>query len=1453
MDLFGPSVVSWFETSFEEPTRVQREGWPIVARGENALLLAPTGSGKTLAAFLWAIDRLTRLAPDAPPGVRILYVSPLKALVYDVERNLRAPLAGISRRVEPGLREIRVDVRTGDTSSRERRLQSRDPSDILVTTPESLFLILGSQARATLHSVNTVIVDEIHSLAGTKRGVHLALSLERLSDLTEREPQRIGLSATVRPAGDVARFLGGSRDVTVVDASEPAHIELAIRVPVPDMENIGSTADAEVSGPDAPSPREPGSLWSRIYPELLTLIRNHRSTIVFVNSRSLAERIAQRLNELAGMPLVSAHHGSLSHVKRNEIEESLKIGSVKGIVATSSLELGIDMGSVELVILVESPGSVARGLQRVGRSGHAVGEKSRGIIFPKFRGDLLECAVTASRMLDSAIESIRVPENPLDVLSQQIVAIVADAPRSVDEIETLVKRAFPYRELSREVLVSVLDMLTGHYPSEDLADLRPRIVWDRARDVLTPRKGAKMIALLNAGTIPDRGLFGVHLGEGGPRVGELDEEMVYESRRGDIFYLGASSWRVEAITRDRVIVSPAPGEPGKMPFWKGDGPGRPLELGRAIGAFVRELWETAPAERRNWLMKRAPLDNFAAANLGRYIEEQKEHTGSLPTDREITVERFRDELGDWRIAVLTPFGSRVHAPWALAIQNVLSSRAGYEVETMYTDDGIVLRLSEVDEPLSLELLLPDPDEVEDRVVDELGGSALFASAFRENAARALLLPRRRAEQRTPLWQQRLRAKNLLGAVRRFSSFPIVLETYRQCLRDVFDLPALGEVLRGIQSRTIRVHDVETSSASPFSRSLTFAYVANYLYEQDAPLAERKAQALTLDRGLLRELLGQAELRDLIDAEVLQEVEDELSRKAEGWRARNPDELEDLLRRCGDLSRSEITARTTEDPQPWIGKLTDERRAVEVLLCGEPRFIAITDAGRYRDALGCVLPADLPIGVLATVEHPLTGVMLRYALSHGPFTTESVAHRYGLLPEQLEPVLRRLESDGRLVLGEIRPLGSRAEWCDPDVLRRLKRRTLAKLRKEAAPVEASVLGSFLPAWHGLAEPGKGLTRLTEAIDRLEGLPLPWSSLIESVLPRRVTDFRLEMLDMLSASGAIVWIGAGALGPRDGRIVLYRRERAPLLLPSPEAYEPQTELERAVLEHLEHRGASFTVELAPKDVSFRDLEQALRSLMWAGCITNDTFFPLRALGKSAKPRASRGSRGSTGKYGGGRWSLVKGLADPAIAETESAHARITMLLERYGLVSRAAAGFEDLPGGYQAIYPLLREMEERGRLRRGHFVEGLSGSQFALPGAVERLRASRIQKGPEGNAYLAVDPANPYGAILPWPSNEKASARPRRVAGAWVVLHRGRLVLYLERGGRSLLTFGEFSDPNVARAAIETLVNLPTSRPRRLRIASIDDEPPTESRHGPLLQELGFFREATAMVYAEHPRA
>ncbi|MGH3020422.1 MAG: DEAD/DEAH box helicase, partial [Gaiellaceae bacterium] len=837
---FSPAVRGWFERTFDAPTPAQERGWPAIASGAHVLIQAPTGSGKTLAAFLWALDR-------ARPGegTQVLYVSPLKALNYDVERNLRGPLAGIGS-------ELSVAVRTGDTPPKERAAMLKSPPDILITTPESLFLMLTSRARETLRSVRFAIVDEVHAVAGTKRGAHLALSLERLERLTGEPVQRVGLSATQRPLEEIGRFVSGGRPIELVDAGSRKELDLRVVVPLEDMREPG----------------EGGSIWPSIYPALLELVQEHRSTIVFVNNRRLAERLALRLNELAEKEIARAHHGSLAREQRVEVEELLKKGEIPCLVATSSLELGIDMGAVDLVVQVESPKSVARGLQRVGRAGHRLDEPSKGRIFPKFRADLLESAVVVGRMKAGLIEETRVPRNPLDVLAQQIVAVCAQEEISVDELDDLVRRAWPFRELERRQLENVLDMLAGRYPSEEFAELKPRITWDRVAGLLRGREGARRLAVTNAGTIPDRGLFGVHLVEGGGRVGELDEEMVYEARAGQTFLLGASTWRIEEITRDRVLVSPAPGVPGLVPFWKGEGVGRPYELGEAIGRVGRELVALDDEGARTRLTREHELDERAAENLLTFLREQERATGALPSDRAVVVERFRDEIGDWRLCILTPFGGRVHAPWALALAARLRDSLGIEVNFIWSDDGLAFHFPDADVPPVLDELLVAPEELEDLVVAELGGTALFGARFRENAARALLIPRRRPGQRTPLWQQRLKAQGLLQVARRYPDFPVVLETYRECLQDVFDLPALRSLLAALRQRRIDVVDVETPTASPFASSLLFDYVATYMYEDDTPLAERRAQALALDRDLLKELLGQEELRDLLDPAAL---------------------------------------------------------------------------------------------------------------------------------------------------------------------------------------------------------------------------------------------------------------------------------------------------------------------------------------------------------------------------------------------------------------------------------------------------------------------------------------------------------------------------------------------------------------------------------------------------------
>jgi len=1405
---FSAATREWFEGNFATPTPAQVAGWPAIAGGGHVLIQAPTGSGKTLTAFLSGIDRLNA---EPGKGLRFLYVSPLKALNYDIERNLRGPLAGLRS-------ELRVSVRTGDTPQKERREVLKDPPDILITTPESLFLLLTSQGREILGTVETLVLDEVHAVAGTKRGAHLALSVERLERLAG-PVQRIGLSATQRPLEEIGRFVSGGRQIELVDAGTRKELDLEVVVPVEDMRELGSTASLSFPVPADGQEMDPGtehgaqSIWPSIYPGLLNLVRQHRSTIVFVNNRRLAERLALRLNELAEHEIARAHHGSLAREQRVIVEEDLKAGRIPCLVATSSLELGIDMGAVDLVVQVESPKSVARGLQRIGRAGHELGAVSKGRIFPKFRADLLESAVVARAMREGEIEETVIPRNPLDVLAQQIVAIASQEEITVDDLHALVTQAYPFHELSRVQLENVLDMLAGRYPSDEFAELRPRIVWDRTAGVIRAREGARRLAVTNAGTIPDRGLFGVFLTDGGGRVGELDEEMVYEARAGQTFLLGASTWRIDEITRDRVLVSPAPGLPGAVPFWKGEGVGRPYELGRKIGAASRELSALREDRAHARLRDDYHLDERAARNLLKFLREQHDATGAVPSDRTIVVERFRDEIGDWRVCILTPFGGRVHAPWAMAIAARLREALGVEAQSIWSDDGIALHFPDADSPPPAEDLLIDPADVENLVVQEVGDSALFGARFRENAGRALLIPRRRPGERTPLWQQRLKAQSLLQVARKYGSFPVILETYRECLQDVFDLPALRTILHAVRTRELDVVEVETQSASPYSASLLFDYIATYMYEDDTPPAERRAQALSLDRDLLRELLGQEELRDLLDAGAVDDVERQLRGDAS-----TPDRLHDVLRVRGDLREGEYDAEVA-------ASLIAERRAVIVRVGGESRLIAAEDAGRYRDALGAMPPSGLPEAFLEGGSESLRQLVLRYAKGRGPFTTQEADDRFG---RGVGPLLAELEREELLVRGELRPGGSEREWCDPDVLRRLRRASLAALRREVEPVEQEALARFLPGWHGIDRRAS----LREALVPLQAVALPVALWESELLPRRVPGYRPEHLDALCASGEVVWVGAGT-----DRVALYFREDAGALGRVPGA-PPPGEHEHDVLRHALEHALHWDEVLAETGLEEGVALPALWDLVWAGEVTNDAWTPLRAArrfgARRAERRPRRFSRRRTQSVSAtaGRWSTTARLfsADPdrrALAE---------LLLERHGIVTRDAVRAEGIPGGYGAVYAELRALETLGLCRRGYFVEGLGGAQFALGSAVERVRELR---GPDDDDVLvlaAADPAQPYGAALPWP--RRAGARGARVAGAYVVLLGGEPVLYVERGGRSLVPLREPDESRLRPALAALVAHVRAGRAKRLAVERFDGEPVAETEALDLLVEAGF---------------
>ena len=1511
LDLFHPAVRAWFSSSFGLPTAPQSLGWPAIARGDSTLILSPTGSGKTLAAFLWAINQVMFAPrPAADRRCRVLYVSPLKALAVDVERNLRSPIAGVALAAQSRGDQFvlpEVSVRTGDTPVSERARFRRDAADILITTPESLYLLLTSRSREVLRFVQTVIVDEIHSLVPTKRGAHLMLSLERLQALCPHRVQRIGLSATQRPLDEVARFLGGVerragntqpadepagsrmsgadavhdefnaggraityRPVTIIDARQRKQLALTVEVPVEDLARLAKQV-AIPSGPASRGTVAP-SIWSSIHPRLLELIRAHRTTLLFVNSRRLAERLAGAINELAGETVARAHHGSLSREQRLDIEDALKAGRIPALVATSSLELGIDMGAIDLVIQIEAPPSVASGMQRIGRASHQVNAVSRGIVFPKFRGDLVACAAVTRAMHEGLVEATRYPRNPLDVLAQQVVAMVAMEPWTVDGLYDAVRGAAPFAGLSRPIFDGVLDMLSGRYPSDEFADLRPRLTWDRIGGMLTARQGAGRVAIINGGTIPDRGLYGVFLSgaaKGAARVGELDEEMVFESRVGETFVLGASTWRIEDITHDRVIVSPAPGEAGKMPFWHGDRPGRPLELGLAIGRLVRELRGMPKAAAVSRLIREHDLDRTAAENLLQYLSDQERATKVVPDDRTLVIERYRDELGDWRVCVLAPFGGQVLAPWAMAAEARIREQRDLDVETMWSDDGFVVRFPDTDEPPDPSLLLPPPDEAERLLFRQLGGTALFAARFREVAARALLLPRRRPGTRTPLWQQRKKASDLLAVAARFGSFPALLETYRECLRDQFDVPALLDVLARVARRTMHVTTVDTDTPSPFAASLLFAYTANFIYDGDAPLAERRAQALLVDQSQLRDLMGDIELRELLDAGVIEEVEAQLQHADPRYRARSADAVHDLLLRIGDLTREELAARSASDQVARsIRTLVSARRVLEVPVGRGARFIAVEDAARYRDALGAPLPTGLPASLLEPVADPLGDLVLRFARTHGPFTTEAVASRFGISAGTAAAALARLASRGRVLQGTFTPGRLGREWCENDVLRVIRQRSLARLRHEVEPVSAAALGRLSVAWHGLLTRRHGPDALLDVVEQLQGVPVAASLLEREILPARIEGYRSSDLDLLSGAGEVVWVGVEPLGERDGRVALYLTDHLAQLLPSSPGIAEFDGRSRSILEHLRREGASFfsSLHVACGGGYPGETVSALWDLAWRGLVTNDTFHALRAFTQPSPRQRRRGpaapfrSRRLTPPTAEGRWGLVEFGAAARPSTTRWAAAIAQQLLNRHGVMTREAVTIENLPGGFSAVYDVLKAMEEAGRIRRGYFVGGLGATQFALPAAVDLLRSVRDDpEVPQTVCLAATDPANPYGAILKWPSRPDAPASSRekrgatRSVGAGVILVNGHLAAYVGRADRQFLTFLPEDEPArglFAREIARGLFSLATAEGDRagMLISEIDETEATRHPLAPFLVEAGFVKRATGFQAA-----
>ena len=1495
---FSPLTREWFAGTFIEPTPAQAQAWNAIANGDNTLVIAPTGSGKTLAAFLWAIDQLAQ-DTESVRGTQVLYVSPLKALAVDVERNLRTPLTGISRIAERTGQPppaISVGVRSGDTTPRRRRELLTKPPDILITTPESLFLMLTSAARDTLASVQTVIVDEVHAVAGTKRGAHLALSLERLDALLNRPAQRVGLSATVRPPEEVARFLSGAAPTTIVAPPAAKTFDLTVQVPVPDM-----------AAPTA------GSIWPDVEERIVDLIEAHNSSIVFTNSRRLAERLTARINEIhaartgielggsnpgvaGGAPahlmasgqtygaepiLARAHHGSVSKEARAEVEDELKTGRLKAVVATSSLELGIDMGSVDLVIQVETPPSVASGLQRVGRAGHQVGEISQGVLFPKHRTDLIGCAVSVQRMLAGQIETMKVPANPLDVLAQHTVAACALEPVNADQWFDVVRRSAPFATLPRSAYEATLDLLSGKYPSTEFAELRPRIVYDRDSGTLTARPGAQRLAVTSGGAIPDRGLFTVYLAssadsEKPSRVGELDEEMVYESRPGDVISLGATSWRITEITHDRVLVVPAPGEPARLPFWRGDGVGRPAELGAAIGAFTGEL-ARLDRDKFDERCHTVEFDDFATDNLWQLIDEQRAATSAVPSDSTLVVERFRDELGDWRVILHSPYGLRVHGPLALAVGKRLYERYGIDEKPTASDDGIIVRLPDTDETApGADIFVFDPDEIEPLVTAEVSGSALFASRFRECAARALLLPRRHPGKRSPLWHQRQRAAQLLDVARNYPDFPIVLEAVRECLQDVYDVPTLVALMARVAQRRVRLLEVETSTPSPFAASLLFGYVGAFMYEGDSPLAERRAAALALDPTLLAELLGRVELRELLDADVVANTGRQLQHLSTERSARDAEGVADLLRLLGPLTADEVAARcAAADIGGWLEGLLTARRAVNVSFAGRSWWAAAEDIGRLRDGVGVAVPVGVPMAFLEPVVDPLGELLSRYARTRGPFTTSDAAARFGLGLRVAADVLGRLAADGKLMRGEFidAPADSSGsdQWCDTEVLRILRRRSLAALRAQIEPVSTAALGRFLPAWQQLGDAAvSGVDGLAAVIDQLAGVPMPASAVEPLIFGQRVRDYHPGMLDELLAAGEVLWSGLGSLSSADGWVAFHPAESAPLSLVPPADLD-LTDVHRALMDALSGGGAYFFRQLTVDGVSAQSLKEALWQLIWSGQVGGDTFAPVRALLAGTRGSATR--RGSAPSHRHrrpprlSRYSIGSGVgahrdSDPTVAgrwsalptaegdATVRAHFQADQLLARHGVLTKGAVAAEGVAGGFASLYKVLIALEEAGRCQRGYFVESLGGAQFATASTVDRLRthADSIddkQGSLSAVALAATDPANPFGAALPWPprgTDGDTAHRPGRKAGALVVLVDGELTWFVERGGRSLLSFT--ADPQTLNAAAAALAELVTrQRVPALLVERVDGVPALENRDSVTavaLTQAGFAR-------------
>lgn len=1492
LDDFHPAVRGWFQKRFGVPTPPQVLGWPPISAGKHTLILAPTGSGKTLAAFLWAINHLVeqRLAEELPRGVRVLYVSPLKALNNDIHRNLEEPLRGIeaeANRMGLSLPAITAAVRTGDTPQAQRTAMLRTPPDILITTPESLYLLLTSKrARTMLTTVQYVIVDEIHAICGNKRGVHLSLSLERLHEIAAQEFVRIGLSATQRPLETVAAFLGGQsgqngrlvpRPVTIVDAGRRKEMDVLVECPAADFSDL--PAD---------------SVWSLVFASLVEHIRRHATTLIFVNNRRLAERVAAKLNEmLAGddnegfgqgrsfnmyaVPvatgnesrprkanghselekptpatvndIVQAYHGSMSRTAREQMEADLKAGRIRCLVATSALELGIDIGSIELVIQLQSPKGVARGLQRVGRSGHAVAAASKGRIIPTFREDLVESAVVAKAMQEHELEATAVPQNCLDVLAQQIVAMVSVDEWHADALLQCIRRSYCYRDLPENLYEGVLQMLAGRYGGEMFRELRARISWDRVQNTLRALPGSSRLAITGGGTIADRGYYAVYLEDGRTKVGEVDEEFVYESRAGDTFILGTNVWRIIEIDANSLKVTPAPGMPARMPFWRGEGVGRSFELSQRVGAFRRIMSERIEQpDCLRWLQQEFPIDARSAWNIEQYFLKQKHITGVIPHDELIVVEGFRDELGDPRIVVHAPFGRRVNGLLGLLCARRLAQLIGAEPQMLYNDDGILLRCQDVDElPLDIFDHLA-PDEIERVVLDDLLSSPLFGAQFRINAGRALLLPKRAPGKRTPLWLQRLRAKDLLHVVRQFSDFPIVIETLRDVLHDVLDFDHFKNVITNIVEGNIRIHTVLTEVPSPFAASLLFDFIQVYMYEWDEPKADRMSRYLEINRELLSEIVSLDTIGEMIRPEAIEDVERRLQHVADGYRARSPEELYEILLRVGDLSEDEIRERVAGADLSLLRVLENDGRAIRMNFPSGPRWIA----GEER-----------PLYEHLDVQSNVASLVRRYVQSHACVSPAELRLRYGLPSDVLDSVLSTLTSTQEVVRS---PFGKSATAGEQYIYRpnldRMHRQTITLLRKEISPARLDEFAAFLFRWQKLhpSAQAKGVAAAQEVLEQMQALALPVEIWEREILRRRIEGYTREQIAALTSAGTVVWVGAGS-----GKLQCVFRGEGNVFLPHEATDMPRSEAARRIERFLEANGASFLSDIrSGTHLSLHALNNGLAELFWNGLVTNDVFAELLAVkrttpadsGEPLEPvvlvnprhnplraRAMHTVRRALKQIPGwsGRWSLVRtpGVMGPALTPEEQAEAQARLLLQRYGVLAREFYRRERMLS-WRALAEQLQRMELRGEIRRGYFVEGLSGVQYALPAAVDLLRRMRAEAMHDAEPILvnAADPANPHGGGIRLQQRDEA---PARIAANWIAFSGGRPILLIEGNGARMTTFAQ-DDAALASALRQFvgLMHLPEAlRPfRTISILQVNGAPAAASALAPILGSLGF---------------